>query len=57
MRENLQQYKGFISDNVKGEIVYRDHIEVIFHVVFSFVDDEIIYKLHITTSRWEIKYK
>ena len=38
---NLPECKKFISDYVKEVVVYIDHIEVIFNVVF-FVDNEII---------------
>ncbi|AXU29188.1 TPA: recombinase family protein [Clostridioides difficile] len=55
LTRNLPECKKFISDYVKEVIVYKDHIEVIFNVVFSFVDNEITYDLHITTSREKIK--
>ena len=51
LTRNLPECKKFISDYVKEVVVYRDHIEVIFNVVFSFVDNEITHDLHITTSR------
>ncbi|MDY3960255.1 hypothetical protein [Romboutsia timonensis] len=41
LTRNLPECKKFISDYVKEVIVYRDHVEVIFNVVFSFVDDKI----------------
>ena len=40
---------------VKEVVVYRDHVEVIFNVVFSFVDNEITHDLHITASREMVK--
>lgn len=55
LTRNSPECKKFISDYVKEVIVYRDHVEVIFNVVFSFVDDKITYDLHITTSREKIK--
>ena len=45
LTRNLPECKKFISDYVKEVIVYRDHVEVIFNVVFSFDDDNIIYDL------------
>ena len=55
LTRNLPECKKFISDYVKEVVVYRDHIEVIFNVVFSFLDNEITHDLHITTSREKIK--
>ena len=55
LTRNLPECKKFISDYVKEVIVYRDHIEVIFNVVFSFVNNEITHDLHIATSREKIK--
>ena len=55
LNRNLPECNNFISNYVKEVIVYRDHIEVIFNVVFSFVDDKITHDLHITTSREKIK--
>ena len=51
LTRNLPECKKFISDYVKDVVVYRDHIEVIFNVVFSFIDDEINNDLHITISK------
>lgn len=48
LTKNLPECKKFISDYVKEVVVYRDHIEVIFNIVFSFVDDTINYNLYIT---------
>ncbi|WP_434799199.1 hypothetical protein [Terrisporobacter vanillatitrophus] len=55
LTRNLPECKKFISDYVKEVIVYRDYIEVIFNVVFSFVDNEIIHDLHIIMDRVKIK--
>ena len=55
LTRNLPECKKFISDYVKEVVVYRDHIEVIFNVVFSFVDNEITHNLHITIVRDKIK--
>lgn len=49
LTRNLPQCRKFISYYVK-DVVYRDHIEVIFNVVFSFVTNEITHDLHIATS-------
>ena len=55
LTRNLLECKKLISDYVKEIIVYRDRIEVIYNVVFSFVDNEITHDLHITTDREKIK--
>ena len=55
LTRNLPECKNFISDYVKEVVVYKDHVEVIFNVVFSFIDNEITHDLHITTSREKIK--
>ena len=55
LTRNLPECKKFISDYVKEVVVYKDHVEVIFNVVFSFVDDKMTHDLHITTSREKIK--
>ncbi|WP_166505160.1 hypothetical protein [Romboutsia hominis] len=44
---NLPECKKFISDYVTAVIVYRDHVEVIFNVVFSFVANEKSHNLYI----------
>ena len=55
LTRNLPECKKFISDYVKEVVVYKDHVEVIFNVVFSFVDDKITHDLHITVEREKIK--
>ncbi|MGL6105735.1 recombinase family protein [Romboutsia sp.] len=55
LTRNLPECKKFISDYVKEVVVYKDHVEVIFNVVFSFVDNEVTHDLHITTRREKIK--
>ena len=50
LTRNLPECKKFISDYIK-EVVYREHIEVIFNVVFSFVDSEISHYFNITIER------
>lgn len=51
LTRNLPECKKFISDYVKEVIVYRDHIEVIFNVVFSFVYSELNHNLYIAIER------
>lgn len=51
LTRNLPECKKFIGDYVKEVLVYKDHVEVIFNVVFSFVDNEISYDLHIFKER------
>lgn len=51
LTRNLPECKKFIGDYVKEVIVYKDHVEVIFNVVFSFVDNEISYNLSILKQR------
>lgn len=51
LTRNLPECKKFISDYIKEVVVYRDHIEVIFNVVFSFIDDRITHDLRITELR------
>ena len=55
LTRNLPECKKFIGDYIKEVIVYKDHIEVVFNVVFSFVDNEITHDLHITASREMVK--
>ena len=47
LTRNLPECKKFISDYVKEVVVYRDHVELIFNVVFSFFDNEITHDLYI----------
>ncbi|AWH78788.1 TPA: zinc ribbon domain-containing protein [Clostridioides difficile] len=55
LERNIPECKKFIGDYIKEVIVYKDHVEVVFNVVFSFVDDEIAHNLHITVSRVKVK--
>lgn len=55
MTRNLPECKKFIGDYVKEVLVYKDHVEVIFNVVFSLIDDKIAYDLHIDVQREKIK--
>lgn len=52
---NIPECKKFIGDYIKEVIIYKDYIEVIFNVVFSFVDDEITHDFYITIEREKIK--
>ena len=51
LTRNLPECKKFIGDYVKEVLVYKDHLEVIFNVVFSFVNNEISHCLHINMMR------
>ena len=51
LTRNLPECKRFIGDYVKEVLVYKDHVEVIFNVVFSFIDNEINHDLHINIDR------
>lgn len=51
LTRNLPECKKFIGDYVKEVIIYKDHVEVILNVVFSFVDNEISHNLHILKER------
>ncbi|MBY1093674.1 hypothetical protein KWX54_17990, partial [Clostridioides difficile] len=54
LERNIPECKKFIGDYIKEVIVYKDHIEVIFNVVFCFVDNDITHDLHIITERGKI---
>lgn len=51
---NIPECKKFISDYVKEVIVYKDHVEVTFNMVFSFSDKNTSYEKKIQTSRAEV---
>ena len=55
LTRNLPECKKFISQYIKEVIIYKDYVEVIFNVVFSFVNDEINHNVYITAKREEIK--
>lgn len=55
LERNISECTKFIGDYIKEVIVYKDHVEVVFNVVFSFVDNEMTHGLHITISREKIK--
>lgn len=52
---NIPECKKFIGNYIKEVIIYKDYIEVIFNVVFSFIHEEITHDLHITIEREKIK--
>lgn len=56
LERNIPKCKKFIGDYIKEVIVYKDHVEVVFNVVFSFIYNEINHDLHITIEREKIKY-
>lgn len=51
LTRNLSECKKFIGDYVKEVLVYKDHIEVIFNVVFSFVDNKISHNIKVSNMR------
>ena len=51
LTRNLPECKKFISDYVKAVIVYRDYVEVIFNIVFSFYNNNIFHNLIIKGER------
>lgn len=53
---NIPECKKFIGNYIKEVIIYKDYIEVIFNVVFSFIREEITHDLHITTEREKLRY-
>ena len=57
LTRNLPECKKFISQYIKEVIIYKDYVEVIFNVVFSFVNDEINHNVYITANREEIARK
>ncbi len=52
--KNIPECKKFIGDYIKEVIVYKDYIELIFNVVFSFINNEITHNLFITIEREKI---
>lgn len=53
---NIPECKKFICDYIKEVIIYKGYIEVIFNVVFSFINHETTYDLHITIDREILRY-
>ncbi|MEX6587138.1 hypothetical protein [Paraclostridium bifermentans] len=54
LERKIPECKKFIVYYIKEVIVYQDHVEVIFNVVFSFFDNEINHNLHINIDRKNI---
>ena len=52
---NIPECKKFIGDYINKVIIYKDYIEVIFNVVFSFICEEITHDLHITIEREKLR--
>ncbi|MDU5021904.1 hypothetical protein [Paraclostridium sordellii] len=51
LERNIPECKKFIGAYIKEVIVYKDHVEVVFNVVFSFTNDKIFYNLKFTFPR------
>ncbi|GAA0092098.1 hypothetical protein UT300009_21270 [Paraclostridium bifermentans] len=41
LERNIPECKKFIGDYIKEVIIYKDHVEVVFNVVFSFINNGI----------------
>ena len=52
---NIPECKKFIGDYIKEIIIYKGYIEVIFNVVFSFINEEITHDLHIVKEREKLR--
>ena len=52
---NIPECKKFIGDYIKEIIIYNGYIEVIFNVVFSFINEEITHDLHIVKEREKLR--
>lgn len=51
LKRNILECKKFIQDFVDEVIVFKDHVEVIFNVVFSVVNGETVYKKVVYLSK------
>ena len=51
LERNIPECKKFIGDYIKEVIVYKDHVEVVFNVVFSFIDDNINHNIQCILHR------
>ena len=51
LKINLPECKKFIHDFVDEVLVYKDHVEVIFNVVFSVANGETVYKKVVYLSK------
>lgn len=41
LERNIPECKKFIGDYINEVIIYKDHVEVVFNVVFSFINNGI----------------
>ncbi|EQE83456.1 hypothetical protein [Clostridioides difficile] len=58
LERNTPECKTFIGDYIKEVIVYKGHVEVVFNVVFYFIDNEINQNLSLDVERNDIiRYK
>lgn len=57
LTRNLPECKKFIGDYVKEVIIYKDHVEVIFNVVFSFIDNDVCHNLYVNMTRQKVSDK
>ena len=51
VERNIPECKKFIQDFVDKVIVFKDHVEVIFNVVFSVAKGETVYKKVVHLSK------
>ncbi|WP_243130273.1 hypothetical protein [Paraclostridium sordellii] len=51
LKRNIPECKKFIGDYIKEVIVYKDHVEVIFNVVFFHIDSSINHNIQICKNR------
>lgn len=50
LERNISECKKFIGDYIKEVIVYKDHVEVVSNVVFSFIDAKINHKFRLNVK-------
>lgn len=51
LARNIPECKKFIVDYIKEVIVYKDHVEVVFNVVFSLINNEVSYDIKVIKIR------
>jgi site-specific DNA recombinase len=54
LERNIPECKKFIGDYINEVIVYKDHVEVVFNVVFSFMFNSLNYSSNIIRNRCEL---
>ena len=54
LQRNIPECKKFIQNYIKEVVVYKDYVEVIFNIVFSFAGNEILHDLKVKESRIKI---